>query len=342
MAFKKEKKGCDYNAEIKSLKSGGPGRLYMLYGQEDYLRDCFYAELKKLCLPNGDDGFSYRRFDGPEIELPQLSNALDSVPFLSERTFVELRDVDINRLKEPELFLKIISDIPDYCTVCLMQDFRYVPDGRLKTVKFLKEKGKALEFSGQDADALIGWIKRRFSALGKSIDSAAARKLIFISGDLMNRLIPEISKIAAYTSGETVTENDVEKAASHIPEAQAFKMTDFIGARNFDAAFAVLGELLSDRNNDPYAVLGALGFTIRRLFGVGLALNSGRHKADIAKDFSILDFVADKTIASARKFSLEKLRIALLICEETEFAMKTSTESPEELLKEAVLRIAVI
>jgi len=45
---KKDKPVFNYNLEIKQLKEYGPERLYLLYGQEDYLRERFVDELKKI------------------------------------------------------------------------------------------------------------------------------------------------------------------------------------------------------------------------------------------------------------------------------------------------------
>ena len=43
MAKKKgqEKEKVNYQQEIRRLKEQGPERLYLLWGQEDYLRECF-------------------------------------------------------------------------------------------------------------------------------------------------------------------------------------------------------------------------------------------------------------------------------------------------------------
>ena len=35
----KKQNSLDYAAEIKTLKSEPPGNIYLLYGEEDYLRD---------------------------------------------------------------------------------------------------------------------------------------------------------------------------------------------------------------------------------------------------------------------------------------------------------------
>ena len=47
---KKKTEVLDYGAQVRSLREQGPGRLYLLWGREDYLREQYLLELKKLCL----------------------------------------------------------------------------------------------------------------------------------------------------------------------------------------------------------------------------------------------------------------------------------------------------
>ena len=107
----------NYAAELRTLKEREPEHLYLLWGPEDYLREQYLTELKKKCLPEGEDDFSYKRLDGPALDTIKLQQAVDAMPFMTEHTLIELRDVDINRLSDAEGCAKIISDIPDYCTV---------------------------------------------------------------------------------------------------------------------------------------------------------------------------------------------------------------------------------
>ena len=99
MARKKEEEKLNYNAELRRLKQQGPERLYLLWGPEDYLREQYLQQLKAVCLPEGEDSFSYKRMDGPDLDNNELQNALDAMPFMTERTFVEIRDADLNKLK---------------------------------------------------------------------------------------------------------------------------------------------------------------------------------------------------------------------------------------------------
>ena len=331
----------NYRAEIQRLKSEGPRRLYLLWGPEDYLREQYLAQLKKICLPEGEDSFSYKRMDGPELDYSELSGAIDAMPFMTERSFVEIRDADLNRLKEPETFLGLLSDIPDYCTVTLVLGSQYEPDGRLKFIKGIREIATELKFTQQSQGALVDWIIRRFAAAGKRIELDAAQRLIFISGDLMNRLIPEIEKVAAYAKGDCVTVADVEAVANHIPEAVIFDMTDYIAQKKYNTAIAVLAELLADKNNEPIPMLAMLGNQMRRLYAARLASDKNLGVKYVMEVCAIrYDYIASRLMASSRGFTLTQLSRAVALCAEADYQMKSSSVDDVELLKELVLRIA--
>lgn len=101
---------------------------------------------------------------------------------------------------------------------------------------------------------------------------------MFLSGDLMNRLIPEIAKICGYVPGDRVTAQDVEKLAHHIPEADAFQMTEEIARRNYDGAAAKLAELLAG-DAEPIEIMGVIGWQVRQLYAAKIAEKSGRGRA---------------------------------------------------------------
>ena len=336
----KDKQRLNYPAALRELKERGPQPLYLLWGPEDYLREDYLTRLKRLCLPEGEDGFSYRRLNGPSLDAHELEQAMDAVPFLSERSFVELRDVDLNRCEQPDRLLKLLKDIPDYCTVAFVQGAQFEPDGRLKLIKGLRDLALELKFTQQPQGMLVDWISRRFAAAGKRIDLEAAQRLIFISGDLMNRLIPEIEKVAAYTRGEKVTVTEVEAVASHIPEAVIFDMTDQIAQRQFNTALATLAELLADRNNEPIPMLAMLGVQMRKLYTARLALEQGLGNAYVMECCGIKhEFVANKLLQSARGFSLPRLCRAVELCAETDYRIKSSGQDDRQLFQEAVLRL---
>jgi len=344
MAKKKtNEERLNYKKTLTELREKGPERLYLLWGDEDYLTETFAQEIKKLCVGDNEDDFSYRKISEREYTPELLSDAIDSVPFLTERTMVELRGIDLNRIKDSnaEALLKAIKDIPEYCSVVFVQTAGFEPDKRLKLLKYITTNGKELHFTAQSGDALINWIVRRFSAEGKRIELEAAQRLIAVSGELMNRLIPEIAKVAAYSKGDRVTVADVDAVAHHIPEAVIFDMTDRLAEGRNDAAFELLSELLADKDNEPIMMLAVLGIQMRKLYASRLAAEKGLGKDYIMKLYNIrFDSIASRLIASARRFSLSYLARAVELCAETDYKMKSSGIDSAELFKECVMRIA--
>lgn len=331
----------NYSAAVRELKQQGPERVYLLWGPEDYLREQYLSELKKISLPEGELSFSYHRMDGPELDLEQLRRAMDAIPFMTERSFIELRDMDVNKIKDSDALDKLLKDVPDYCVVVFILGASYEPDGRLKSVKALRQNSKELKFTNQSQGQLTDWLVRRFAAAGKGVELDAAQRLIFISGELMSGLIPEIEKVAAYAKGDRVTIRDVEAVANHVPEAVIFDMTEYIAQKKYNSALSVLSELLADKNNEPIAMLAMLGMQMRRLYAARLALDQGLGAKFLMDECAIKsDYMAKKLMGAARGFTLPQLIRAVEICAETDYKMKSSSQNERELLKEAVLRIA--
>ncbi len=333
----------NYKDVSRELKQEGPKRLYLLHGQEDYLLARFVEELTKACLPEGVDDFSLRELSGPALNMQELSDSVNALPFASERTLTLVRGFDLNHCKDSDLktIEGIISDIPDYATLAFINTGSDEPDGRLKAVKTLRKYARDIDFAEQGGSALVDWIRRRFAALGKKIGPAACEALVYASGSLMNALLPEIEKIAAGTAGEEVTVEDVERLAFRIPETRAFDMTDRLAERNFDAAAACMSDLIA-MGEEPLLILGAVSYQMRRLYAARLG-----QEERLGRDFIVKctgaknSFAYDRLTASARRFSLAGLKRAVELCVETDYAMKSAGGDAQERLNELLARFAV-
>ena len=342
MAKKKaEEKNINYAAEVKRLKEKGPERLYLLWGEERYLLESFLKELRQICISQNEASFNHHLLKGQDLDELKLKNAVDALPFFGERTFVEVREIDINSVSDQEQLIRVLSDIPDYCTVAFVLDSEVSPKGSSKFAKFLLTSGIHLYFSNQSQDQLVRWIARRFAFYNKGIELEAAQKLIFISGDLMNALIPEIEKIASYAKGEKVTTADVLAVATHIPEADVFELTGARAARNFNEAAAVLAELLNAKDCNAILLLSLLSNQFRRILIAYYASERHMDHRFVMDACSLrYDFLARQLIQTSRGFSESQLNHAIYKCAEADYRLKTQSIDEKELLKETVFAIA--
>ena len=329
-----------YKTESNRLRKDGPSRLYLLYGEEEYLKEVFLKEIRDAVFPDGSiNDFSYRKFTDAEFGAEEFDEAVNSLPFLSERILLEVNNYDLNRYGEE--LLPVVRDIPDYCTVVFRQNSEFVPDFRLKFNRYLRDHYTVFQFALQQQNVLTGWIRKRFQAEGKTIGDKAIERLLFLSGASMNGLIPEIRKIVSSTTAELITEEDVDKMAHHLPEADVFEMVERRAAKNFRGAFELLSELLYSRENDPIFLLSLIGSQFRRLYAADAARDERKGKDFLLKTGVVkYDWLAARLYNARSGFSTVQLETILRECADADYKMKSSFSDNSEILKDLLIRIS--
>lgn len=331
-----------YQKLKKDLSAGKPGKLYIFHGEETYLRDYYLGKLRKLLLAGGMEEFNLHEIAAKEMSPHALEEAVDCLPMMSERTLVQVVDFDLYKAgeKDREAYIRILSQLPEYCCVVFLYDLiDYKGDARTKLAAALKANGTVVNFVRQDQGDLVDWVRRRFRALGKDIDSRMALDLIFLCGDLMHNLIGEIEKIAAYAKGPHITREDIEAVATPQLDAVVFRMTDAIGEGQFDKAMGVLGELYQ-MQEAPIKIMWSLGRQMRQLYSARLALERGQGTSFVAGLWNLKPYPADKLVRSAKRFSLPWCRRAVVRCGEVDLAMKSTGQDGQELLTSLLLELA--
>ncbi len=341
MAPKKKPDDGAYPLLKKQLKSGELGNLYVFHGEETYLRDYYLGQMKQKLLPAGMEAFNLHTVNGKELDLKTLSQLVDCLPMMSQRTLIVVNDYDLYK-GDKEGLLAILQDLPDYvCLVFVYDLIEYKADARTKLAGLLKEKGSVVAFNRQEQGDLVDWIARRFRALDHDIGTEDARYLIFLCGDLMNTLISEIGKIGAYATHRRVTRADIDAVATPQLDAVVFQMTDAIAAGDFDKAAAVLGDLLH-MQEAPIKLLSVLGRQLRQLYTARLALEQRKGSRYLMELWSMRSaYPAERLMQSARRFSLAWCRRAVIRCGQTDLAMKSTGAGGEELLVTLLMELAV-
>ena len=324
-----------YQRFKKELAAGTPGKLYVLHGEETYLRDHYLGKLRSLLLTGGMGTFNLHEVPAREMSPRRLEEALDCLPMMAERTLVLVTDFDLFKAgeKDREEYIKLLGDLPDYvCLVFLYDLIPYKGDARTKLAGAIKQNGVVVNFARQDQGDLVDWVRRRFRALGKDIDSRLALDLIFLCGDLMTNLIGEIEKVGAYAKGQRITRGDIDAVAIPQIDAVVFQMTEAIARKDFDKAASVLSDLLHDQQS-PIMILSVMGKYFRQLYTARLCLEAGGGRDQFMSLWNMrYSYQADKLLDAARKFSLPWCRHTVRRCAQTDLAMKSYGGNEEELL----------
>lgn len=340
MAARKKADDSAYRELKREIAQGSIGNLYVFHGEEVYLREYYLGKMKGKLLTGGLDDFNFHTLAAKDFSIHRLQELVDAMPMMSERTLVVVSDYDIYK-GDREAMGALLSDLPDYvCMVFVYDLIEYKADNRSKLARMVKELGKVVDFARQDQGDLTDWIARRFRSLGHDISTDDARYLIFLCGDLMTGLISEIGKIGSYAREKRVTRRDIDAVATPLLDAVVFQLTDAIAAGDFDKAFSVLGDLLH-MQEPPIKLLAVLGRQLRQLYTARLAIENGKGSRWLMELWGLRSsYPAEKLVQSARKFSLPWCRQAVLRCEKTDLAMKSTGNDARELITSFLLELA--
>ncbi len=331
--------------ELKmALKNKDLGRLYFFHGEEVFLLHHYLGQMKKQVLDPLTESFNFHKLGSETFSIQAFADAVENLPMMAEATFVQVDEIDIFKLNEGDRTKigEIISDIPDYCTVV----FTYItvpfkPDKRLKKLWDAVDKnGQIVEFAKQDQRDLVAWITRHFAAREKRISTDLCVYLIDITDGTMTSLSGEISKICAYSGASEIRKSDIDAVVEPVLDAVVFQMTDLLSAGKYAEALIKLQQLLK-MQQEPLAILGAVGGHFRRISTARTLLDNGKTSSELQKLCGLADYPARKSMEAARRFSPAFCRKAAELVLETDYKMKTSFDDPERLLELLLLELAM-
>ena len=155
----------------------------------------------------------------------------------------------------------------------------------------------------------------------------------------MTALSGEIAKICAFSGADNIRKSDIDAVVEPVLDAVVFQMTDLLGQEAYGPALQKL-EQLRKMQQEPLAILGAIGGHFRRLATAKTLLDNGRTSSELVRIGGLNDYAARKTMSAAGKFSTRFYAKAAELVLETDRGMKTSLDDPDRLLEVLILQLA--
>ena len=340
----KPNNGPDELSRLKAaIKTNAPERLYFFHGEEVFLLHHYLDQLRQKTLDELTMDFNGHRFTQETFSVQAFSDAVEALPMMAERTFVQVDEIDVFKLNEAERekMISVFSDVPDYCTVVFTYEIvEWKPDKRLKKLwDAVSKHGTIVEFAKQSQRDLIAWVTRHFASYQKRISSELCAYLIDITGGTMTALQGEIQKIAAYSGADSIVKADIDAVTEPVLDAVVFQMTDLLGAGKYSEALLKL-QTLFKMQQEPIVILGAVGGHFRRISAARTLMDCGKNTDDLMRLTGLKDYPARKTMAAAKAFNAKFCRRAAELVLETDYKMKTSFDEQERLLELLILQLS--
>jgi DNA polymerase-3 subunit delta len=301
--------------DLKSkIKSGALCGAYLFYGEERYLVNHYFSELKRAVIT--DEAFAVfnnPKFHGDDIDFAAVLEELRSPPMMSDYKLVECHNVNFAKMKEGELeLLERLLDATEesgYAVLAFVSGADAVEaysKGRRPSAFMTRfgERMNILRYDKSNENQLYAWLKKHFEANGLSVGLDTVRELVFRSGKSMTQLASEAKKLSwlALSRGQTVvTPDDVIEVASGTIESDTFALSNALLERNKEKAYEAIQDL-KIRRTDPIMVLGMISRTYIEAHSVAKCLEEGMTTGEIVKFLSMNEFRVRLYAAAASRY----------------------------------------
>ena len=287
----------------EDLKTGQFKQIYLLYGEEAYLKKLYKNRFVKAMVPEGDT-MNYRYFEGKNTNPKEIIDLAETLPFFSERRLIVLENTGFLKNATPEL-AEYLKNMPETTYMIFVESEL---DKRGKLYKAIKEKGHIVELKRQDEKTLIRWILGMAKKEKLQMSEAAVRYLLAKTGNDMENLGQELEKLFCYCMNHTeITAADIDEICTTQIGNHIFDMVDAVAAKEQKKALDYYYDLLALKE-PPMRILFLLVRQYRMLFHVKALANQGYGRKEIASKAGLHPFVAGKNMEQAKRFKMGQLR----------------------------------
>ena len=300
------------------IKSGNFKSAYLLCGEEAYLKVQYKNKLLKALNPD-DDTMNFNHYEGRNIDVKELIDLCETMPFFADRRVVLLEDTGFFKNKCDEL-ADYMKELPDYLCLVFVED---EVDKRSKMYKAVKSCGRIGEFARQDEKTLMQWAAGILKKEGKNITQRDMELLLTMTGIDMGNLRMELEKLITYTGDRNVvTRADIQEVCTTQTQNKIFDMVRAVTEKNQKRALDLYYDLLTLKE-PPMRILFLLAKQFRQLLLVKEYTEEGVAQPEMASRLGVPSFVVRNIASCARSYRISELRQAVTDFVDAEEAVKT-------------------
>jgi len=334
--------------------------VYVIAGDEPSLVNAKYAELIDQLISPQERDTGLLVVDADKAVIGEILDELRTLPFLTKRRVVALRNADkfISAKGEEDEqnkqdqkntpagssnreILERYFDNPSPTGILVMTVSSWSKTTRL--AKKLPDIGTLVEVKspkGQDlTNRIIDYAR---DAHSKGLDNRTAGLLIELAGDNLTRLYTEIDKLATYAAAEkAITTAHVKSLIGRNREFDAFEVIESCLQRKTGPAIERLRKMFAEDKSAEYTTVGAFAFHIRRMFTAKKLLMEGNSQYDVAGKLRIWNN-KESLFAQIRRLSLKQIGDQIQRLAETDYAIKRGQAQPRIAIEQFVLQLAAL
>lgn len=290
----------------EDLNTGQFKQIYLLYGEEGYLKRQYRDRFIKAMLPEGDT-MNYAHYEGKNINVREVIDLAETLPFFAQRRLIVFEDTGFFKSAGAEL-ADYIKDMPETTYFIFVEN---EVDKRSKLYKAVKAKGHIVELTTQDEGTLKRWIQGIVRREKKQISDSVILYFLNKVGTDMENIQRELEKVFCYAlDRQEITREDIDAVCVTQITNHIFDMVNAVADKNQRRALDLYYDLLALKE-PPMRILFLMIRQYRILFQVKGLSGQGYGKKEIASKAGLHPFAAGKYMDQAKKFRMSELRAVM-------------------------------
>ncbi|MDD6442538.1 MAG: DNA polymerase III subunit delta [bacterium] len=287
----------------EDLKTGQFKQIYLLYGEEAYLKKQYKDRFVKAMLPEGDT-FNYAYYEGKGVNPKEIIDLAETLPFFAERRLIVMENTGFLKNACPEL-ADYVKQMPETTNMIFIEEEL---DKRGKLYKAIKDKGRIVELTRQDERTLMRWILGMAKKEGKQMTESAAAYFLGKVGNDMENIQKELEKLFCYTLNyNEITIKEIDEICTTQISNHIFDMVDAVALKEQRKALDYYYDLLALKE-PPMRILFLLTRQFRILLQIKELEKEGIAPKEMAAKVGIMPFLIGKYRAQAKPFTVKELR----------------------------------
>lgn len=315
------------------IKKNSIANGYVFCGLDEELIKSSIDPIIKKVLDKDFLDLNFIKIDGLTSTFDEIENACETLPFFGDKKVVLvyranfLKDKpDKEGAKTYTEILKYIKDLPQHTILImyyLFNDKRDTPK-KNKKLSTLDKYVKVVHCDKLKKDKYYKKIEDIFKENGRTIGKV---QLKYFADKVQNNfdiIKREIDKLDCYALGRELTKEDIDKLIPNKSEDDIFDLVEYISLRKVEKAIDLLDELLF-KADQHMLIISSIGNHFKRLYEIKTYLLKGKKLEFFIYKYRLPQFVCEKLMNQASKFSLKQLNQLIKVCINTEIKLKSST-----------------
>lgn len=335
-----------YNEFMENIKKDNIDSSYLFMGAEEYMMNIALKNLKNKHIEESFETLNYTRLEGKDTLLEDLINACETLPFMSSKKMVVLKDIssfmeNINGELEKR-FYDYIDDLGDYLILVFLDNTASIKKNS-KIYKYFNKNNRAVEFTKLLNNDLNIWVNSILKKHNKKMSTGDINYFIEHSSyrsknidlniyDIENELL----KVINFSVNQQIHREDIDKVLIKSIDTNIFELLNAINVFDADRAISIFNDMYL--SNEPIPrIFYMITRQIRLLLGYKLYKNRGYDERQIQEKLGVKDYEFKKIRTQSFNFEvdyLEKVMEYLL-----QMDLKLKTVSNQDKLEMEILLV---